>query len=46
MRVYVESKDDIIERKADDRGRVTIGSEYADEEVQLAILDTEDDNEE
>lgn len=43
MKIYVESKDQIIERKTDARGRVTLGSEYADAEVQLAILDTEKD---
>lgn len=42
MKVYIESKDRIIERKTDDRGRVTLGSEYANENVQLAILDVED----
>lgn len=40
MKVYVESKDDIKELTADNRGRVYLGSEYADETVQLAILDT------
>jgi len=45
MKVYVESKEQIVERKADDRGRVTLGSEYADEEVQIAILDADEDAE-
>jgi len=33
------SKDDIIEAKTDSRGRVYLGSEYADCEVEVAILD-------
>jgi len=42
MKVYVESKDDIKELQADNRGRVYLGTEYANTEVQLAILDAED----
>lgn len=38
MKVYVESKDHIIETTADSRGRVTLGSEYANEDVQVAVL--------
>ncbi len=41
MKVYVESKDDIIERTADDRGRITLGSEYAKKDVTVAVLDEE-----
>jgi len=32
------SKDDIIEASTDSRGRVYLGSQYADCEVELAIL--------
>jgi hypothetical protein len=46
MKVYVESKNDIIERKADGRGRVTLGTDFAGKDVQLAILDTSDGGEE
>lgn len=42
MRVHVESKADIIERKTDSRGRVYLGTEYADREVQIAVLDAAD----
>jgi len=42
MKVYVESKDDIVEATTDARGRVTLGSEYANSEVQLAILEVDD----
>jgi len=42
MKVYVESKDQIVERKADSRGRVTLGSDFAGRDVQLAILDAEE----
>ena len=41
MKVYVESKDQIIEKRADSRGRVTLGSEYANKEVQLAVLEVD-----
>lgn len=43
MKVYVESKEQIVEKKADGRGRVTLGSDYANEEVQLAILEPADE---
>jgi len=45
MMVYVESKDEIVEATTDARGRVTLGSEYADSEVQLAILEAEEKTE-
>lgn len=38
MKVFVESKEQIVETTADSRGRITIGSEYADKEVVVAIL--------
>ncbi|WP_336345974.1 hypothetical protein [Halalkalicoccus ordinarius] len=41
MKVYVESKDQIIEKRTDSRGRVTLGSEFANREVQLAVLEAE-----
>lgn len=41
MKVYVDSKDDIVEATTDSRGRVTLGSEYADSEIQLAILEVD-----
>lgn len=46
MKVYVENPDQIIERKADGRGRITLGSDYANAEVQLAILEVDEDLEE
>ncbi|WP_336346095.1 hypothetical protein [Halalkalicoccus ordinarius] len=39
MKVYVKSKEQIIEKRADSRGRVTLGSEFANKEVQLAVLE-------
>lgn len=44
MKVYVESKDDIIEKRTDDRGRITLGSKYGDKKVQIAVLEVEDDD--
>lgn len=35
------SKDDIIEGTTDDRGRIYLGTEYANAEVEVAILGAE-----
>lgn len=43
MKVYIESKDQIVEKTADGRGRVTLGSDYAGKDVQIAILEPVDD---
>lgn len=42
MKVEVSAKD-IEEKKADDRGRVTLGAEYAGKTVTVAVLEVEDD---
>jgi hypothetical protein len=42
MQVEV-SVSDIEERKADNRGRVTLGSEYAGKTVTVAVLEIEDE---
>ena len=42
MQVEV-SATDIEEKKADDRGRVTLGSEYAGKKVTVAVLEVEDE---
>ena len=34
---------DVSEFKADNRGRITIGSEYAGKTVEIAILDAQED---
>jgi len=41
MKVEVSAKD-IEEKKADDRGRVTLGSEYSDKTVTVAVLEVEE----
>ncbi len=41
MKVYIESKDQIIEAETDSRGRLTLGSDYADSKVQVAVLEVE-----
>jgi len=46
MKVYVESKDDIVEARADSRGRITLGSEFAHENVTVAVIDRESQNNE
>jgi len=45
MKVYVESKDAIIETSTDARGRLTLGSDYSNENVTVAILERETDEE-
>lgn len=42
MKVEIEPRQ-LVERKADDRGRVTLGSEFAGETVRLLILEDEGD---
>jgi len=42
MRVEV-SATDVEEKKADDRGRVTLGAEYANKTVTVAVVEVEDD---
>jgi len=42
MKVHVEP-DDVDTYKADARGRITLGAEYGDEEVEVAIVDRDDD---
>jgi len=42
MKVEV-SASDIEERTADGRGRITIGSEYADKIVTVAVLDVDEE---
>lgn len=44
MKVYVESKDDIVEATTDSRGRLTLGSEYANEQVTIAVLERDRDD--
>lgn len=43
MKVFVEADNQEIheELKADDRGRITLGSHYAGETVAVAVLDRE-----
>ena len=36
-------KDRIIEKRADSRGRVTLGSEFANKRIQLAVLEVGDE---
>ena len=35
---------DVESKKADDRGRVTLGAEYADKYVVIAVLGVEDED--
>lgn len=36
------SKDDIVEATTDDRGRVYLGTQHANQNVEVAVLSTED----
>lgn len=40
MKVVI-SKGDIVEAPTDERGRIYLGTEYANSEVEVAILDVE-----
>ena len=42
MKVEVSAKD-VNEKKADDRGRVTLGSEYAGKTVTVAVVEVDDE---
>lgn len=42
MKIVVDSKEQIVEKTTDGRGRITLGSDYANKEVQLAILEVRD----
>lgn len=41
MKVEVEP-DDVDTYSADSRGRITLGSDFSDESVEVAILDVQD----
>lgn len=45
MEVNVDPSD-LVTRKADSKGRVTIGAEYADEEVTVAVVERENETNE
>jgi hypothetical protein len=34
---------EVIRKKTDDRGRITLGAELAEREVEVAILDVDDE---
>lgn len=36
------SKEDIVEATTDDRGRIYLGSDYANQSVEVAILDADE----
>ena len=44
MQIDVSASDIKSDRKADDRGRVTLGSEYAGKTVTVAVLEVEDED--
>ena len=39
----IDLPDEIKTLKADSRGRVCLGTDYADEEVRVAVIETADD---
>jgi len=43
MKLEVEPSDIKSGKKADDRGRVTLGSKYAGKTVTVAVLEVEDE---
>jgi len=44
MQIGVSASDIKSDRKADDRGRVTLGSEHAGKTVTVAVLEVEDED--
>ena len=42
MKIEVDVSD-VNEKKADDRGRVTLGSEYAGKNVTVAVVEVDDE---
>jgi hypothetical protein len=42
MQIEVSASDIKSEKRADDRGRVTLGSEYAGKTVTVAVLEVKD----
>lgn len=42
MQLELDDFREITTKKADGRGRVTLGQEYADEKVKLVVVRTED----
>ena len=43
MQIEFSPSDILAAKKADDRGRVTLGSEYAGKAVTVAVLEVEDE---
>lgn len=43
MKVEIEPSDIKSEKKADDRGRITLGSGFAGKRVTVAVLDVDDE---
>ena len=44
MNVELNPSDIKSDKKADDRGRITLGAEYADKQVTIAVLEVESDD--
>ena len=44
MQIQVSASDIKSDRKADDRGRVTLGCEFAGKTVTVAVLEVEDED--
>ena len=43
MQIKLSASDIKSQKKADDRGRITLGSEHAGETVTVAVLEVKDD---
>jgi len=43
MQIEVSASDIKSEKKADDRGRITLGSKYGGETVTVAVLEVKDE---
>lgn len=45
MKIEISPSDIKSEKKADGRGRVSLGTDFSDKRVTVAILEVEDDDE-
>lgn len=46
MKILVDSKENMVEKETDSRGRITLGTEYANRKVTLAILNVKEKDQE
>jgi hypothetical protein len=45
MQIEIQPSDIKSEKKADERGRITLGADYAEQTVTVAVLDVDEEDE-